>query len=104
MAYKANFKTGWGQREIPANMKVSADGKVGYLYNIGTDTLTLLTTAPVADTKYAMIAQSDDTLGNGHVPVENRDWLYSDVVKASTTPKLVAYFIVDINDINYSQV
>ena len=104
MAYKANFKTGWNQREIPAMMKVSAAGKVGYLYTIGTDTLTLLTTAPAAGTKYAMIAQSDDTLAIGHVPVEQRDWQYSDAVAASTTPKLVAYFIVDTTDINYVQV
>lgn len=104
MAYKASFKTGWNQREIPASMKVTGDGRVGYLYTIGTDTLTLLNTAPVAGTKYAMIAQSDDTLGYGHVPVEHRDWQYSDEVKASATAKHVAYFIVDTTDITYVEV
>lgn len=105
MAYKASFITGWGQREIHKDMKVSAAGKVGYLYSIGEDTLTLLTTAPAAGTKYAMIAQSDDTLGDGHVPVEHRDWQYSDEVAASPSAnKHVAYFIVDTNDITYKQV
>ena len=105
MAYKASFITGLGQREIHADMKVSAAGKVGYLYTIGADTLTLLTTAPVAGTKYAMIAQSDDTLGDGHVPVEHRDWAYSDEVAASTSVKKhVAYFVVDTTDITYRTV
>ena len=99
MAYKASFITGWGQREIHRDMKVSGAGKVGYLYTIGTDTLTLLNSAPVAGTKYAMIAQSDDTLGDGHVPVEDRDWQYSDEIAASAVAKHVAYFIVDTNDI-----
>lgn len=105
MAYKASFITGWGQREIHRDMKVSGEGRVGYLYNIGTDTLTLLNAEPVAGTKYAMIAQSDDTLGDGHVPVEDRDYNYSDVILASTNAKKhVAYFIVDTNDITYKTV
>jgi hypothetical protein len=105
MAYKASFITGVNQREIHADMKVSAAGKVGYLYTIGVDTLTLLTTAPVAGTKYAMIAQSDDTLGDGHVPVEHRYWQYSDEVAASTgAKKHVAYFVVDTTDITYTTV
>ena len=105
MAYKANFKTAFHQREIADTMKVNADGKVGYLYTIGTDTLMLLTTAPVAGTKYAMIAQSDMSLANGHIPVENRDYRYSDEIKASSAaPKRVAYFVVDTTDINYSVV
>ena len=104
MAYKANFKTGWNQREIPAMMKVTGDGRVGYLYEINEDTLTILAAEPTADKKYAMLAQSDSTLGYGHVPVENRNYQYSDEVKASATPKLVAYFIVDITDINYTEV
>lgn len=105
MAYKASFITGVDQREIHRDMKVSAAGKVGYLYSIGTDTLTLLTTAPTAGTKYAMIAQSDDSLGNSNIPVENRDYRYSDEVAASaSTKKHVAYFIVDTNDITYKTV
>lgn len=105
MAYKASFITGWGQREIHRDMKVNAAGKVGYLYTIGADTLTLLTTAPVAGTKYAMIAQSDTTLANGHVPVEDRDYMYYDDIAASASAKKhVAYFIVDTNDITYRQI
>lgn len=105
MAYKANFKTGWGQREIHENRKVTAEARVGYLCQIvGNDTLTPITTAPVAGTKYAMIAQSDDTLGDGHIPVEQGSYLYSDVVAESSTPKHVAYFLVDVTDINYAVV
>ena len=98
--YKGSFKTGWNQREIHADMKVAAAAKVGTLCSIGTDTLTPLTSAPAANTKYAMIAQSDDTLGDGHVPVEHRDWQYSDAVAASASVKKhVAYYIVTLDDI-----
>lgn len=97
--YKGSFITGWNQREIHADMIVEAKAKVGTLCTIGVDTLTPIVSAPVAGTKYAMIAQSDDTLGDGHIPVEYRDWLYSDVVAASTVKKHVAYYIVDTNDI-----
>ena len=105
MAYKANFKTGWGQREIHENRKVTAPAKVGYLCSIvGSDTLTPLTSAPVAGTKYAMLAQSDDTLGAGHIPVEHGSYLYSDDVAQSDVVKHVAYFLVDVSDINYKTV
>lgn len=97
--YKGSFKTGWNQREIHVDMKVAAKAKVGTLCEIGTDTLTPLTTAPAANTKYAMIAQSDTTLGHGHVPVEDRDWMYYDDVAASTDKKHVAYYIVTLDDI-----
>ena len=99
--YKGSFITGWNQREIHADMKVDAKAKVGTLCSIGTDTLTPLVEAPVANTKYAMIAQSDTTLDNGHVPVEDRDYMYYDDVAASDTKKHVAYFIVDTTDITH---
>lgn len=105
MAYKASFKTGWNQREIHADMKVKNAGKVGYLYSINGDTLELLATAPSAGTKYAMLAQSDDSLGNSNIPVENRDYRYSDeVVASASVKKHVAYFIVDTNDITWNTV
>lgn len=100
--YKGSFITGWNQREIHADMKVDAVAKVGTLCIIKsgtTDTLQPITSAPTAGTKYYMIAQSDDTLGDGHIPVEYRDWLYSDAVAASAAKKHVAYYIVDTNDI-----
>jgi hypothetical protein len=111
MAYKAEFKTAYLQREVHGQYAVSAAGKVGYLYSIGTvtdeeagtstDTLTLLTTAPAANTRYALMAQSDMTMGNGHVPVEKRDYRYDDSIAASTSTKDVAFYIVTIDDINY---
>lgn len=104
MAYKASFKTGLDQRELVGNFTVNTAGKVGYLYSISGTDMTLLTTAPVAGTKYAMIAQADDTLGYGHVPVEYRDYKYSDEIAASTTAKMVAYYLVDTSDINYTTV
>ena len=100
--YKGSFKTGWNQREIHADMKVAAKAKVGTLCSIGTDTLTPLTSEPAASTRYAMIAQSDTTLGDGHVPVEDRDWMYSDDVAASTTKKHVAYYIVTLDDVTFT--
>lgn len=100
--YKGSFITGWNQREIHADMKVESIVKVGTLCIVKTgttDTLTPITTAPVAGTKYYMIAQSDDTLGDGHIPVEHRVWQYSDVVDASSVKKHVAYYIVTLDDI-----
>lgn len=98
--YKGSFKTGWNQREIHADMKMAAAAKVGTLCSIAADTLTPLTSAPAANTKYAMIAQSDDTLGDGHVPVEYRDWTYSDTVAASASAKKhVAYYVVTLDDV-----
>lgn len=98
MAKMAHFKTAYLQREIPIKATLAAELKVGQVCTFnGVDGSAL---AAVADgtaivAGQYIIAQSDMTMGNGHVPVENRDYRYSDVVAASSTPKLVAVFRID---------
>lgn len=94
--FKAKFKTAYGQREIPMDIVVagSADLHVGQLVTLepadsdtpeyvypatGDDAATVLTNAT------HIIAQSDMTLEYGHVPVEDRNYTYSDVVARSLT-------------------
>lgn len=99
MALMAEFKTAYLQREVALDAKVAADVKVGQVCTFANDTLTAATgnTAAVGN---AIIAQSDMTVGNGHIPIENRDHNYSDVVKASTEKKHVMVFMVtDVNDL-----
>ena len=98
MALYAEFKTAYLQREIPVVGTVAADLHVGQVvtYN-GTAIAVVADSAAIAAGQY-IVAQSDMTMGEGHVPVENRDYRYSDVVKASTTPKHVALFRIDNPD------
>ena len=95
MAIMASFKTAYLQKESRIDATLAADLKVGQLctYTASTKALAAKTTATPA-VGDVIIAQSDMTVGKGHVPVENRDHNYSDVVKASTTEKLVMVFVV----------
>lgn len=98
MAKMARFKTGYLQREIPIVATLAANLKVGQICTFsgvdGTALAALGDSAAVAVGQY-IIAQSDMTMGDGHVPVENRNYKYSDVVAASTTAKTVAVFRID---------
>lgn len=100
MAYKkAHFKTAKDQYEIVVDATVAAELIVGAIcsYNAGTQALTGKETAAVGD---YIVAQSDQTMEYGHVPVENRDYRYSNKVAVSATPKKVALFrINDVTDI-----
>ena len=91
--YKAKFKTAYLQREIPVDavvvasnpMKLGAVAKVTF-YEPDVAVVEAITANDVDAAKTAMthiIAQSDMTLEYGHVPVENRDYKYSDEVAAS---------------------
>lgn len=101
MAYKAQFKTALGQKEVVLDCKVAADVAVGYLctYDATTNTIAASNSAtPVVGN--VIIAQSDMTMEYGHVPVENRDYRYNPKVAASTTPKKVAVFkVTDVSDV-----
>lgn len=98
MAKMARFKTGYLQREIPIVATLAADLKVGQICTFsgvdGTALAALGDSAALAAGQY-IIAQSDMTMGYGHIPVENRDYRYSEVVAASTTPKTVAVFRIN---------
>lgn len=95
MAKFAEFKTAYLQREIPVMATLTAALKVGQLCTYdGTALAAVGDSTNVAVGQY-IVAQSDMTMGDGHVPVERRNYAYSDVVAASSTPKLVALFRVD---------
>ena len=111
--FKASFKTAYLQREIPMTVAVAGDKPlvVGEMV-----TLTAASGAIPASIKSAVtvaaathiIAQSDMTMEYGHVPVENRDYKYSDEVAAtiaaagpvaaSTPTKKVALFAITDKD------
>lgn len=98
MAKMAHFKTAYLQREIPIKATVATALKVGQVCTFsGVDGSAL---APVANgTAIAagqyIVAQSDMTMGNGHVPVEYRDHRYNPSVAVSSTPKLIAVFRIN---------
>ena len=111
---KANFKTAYLQRELPVDAKaasnlelhigdvvsgtIGADGVYTLAARSGSSESTAKSSVAVGD---YIIAQSDMTMEYDHVPVENRDYRYSDKVSLSTTPKKVALFkIVSKDDIN----
>lgn len=112
----AEFKTAYLQREVPLDLVVVVPAgqtlKVGDLVTVTPETDTVssyMQKAQSLATATHIVAQSDMTLGYGHVPVENRDYRYNPEVKGTATAaptdktgtwKHVAlYLIVDKNDI-----
>lgn len=109
----ASFKTAYLQREVYLDVDVvgSAALKVGDCVQLVAATGS--NGAYIQKSSFAnathIIAQSDQTLAYGHVPVENRDYRYNPEVAttntaapatASVKPKHVAlYKIYDKNDI-----
>lgn len=101
MAVMAQFKTAYLQREVAMDVKVAGNYKVGQICSLANDTLTAIGDSATPAVGNVIIAQSDMTVGKGHVPVEAQDYKYSDTVAASTgTPKKVLVFVInDVNDI-----
>lgn len=109
--FKANFKTGYDQREITLDIVVTADLHVGQLATLvaaNGDKPAYLQAATTKDAATHIVAQSDMTMEYGHVPVEYRDYKYTDVVarteagtvSATSVAKKVAVFeIKDKNDL-----
>ena len=88
----ASFKTAYLQREIPLQLDVVNDCKVGDFVVVTNPTATVegyMTKATAAQvtskTATHIVAQSDMTLAYGHVPVENRDYRYDPTVKGTVT-------------------
>ena len=104
--YKAKFRTAYDQREIVMDVAVigSSDLVVGQLVTLTEASGSVpayISSAQSVSAATHIVAQSDMTMEYGHVPVENRDYRYSDKVSLSTTPKKVALFkIVNKDDIN----
>lgn len=110
----AGFKTAYLQREVPLDLDVvgAASLKVGDLVTVTPETGTvqgyMVKAASLAAATH-IIAQSDMTLGYGHVPVEVQDYKYSPEVavtraaapttKTTTWKHVALYQIVDKNDI-----
>ena len=100
MAYKkAHFKTAKDQYEIVVDAIVTEDLVVGSICTFDTTTKKL-TGATSATAGAYIVAQSDQSMEYGHIPVENRDYRYDPKVAISTAAKKVALFrINDVTDI-----
>lgn len=111
----ASFKTAYLQHEMVLDVKVTA-GKnqvlhVGDIVKNTNGTLGLVLPAagidaaesvafPAITTDMYIVAQSDMTMEYGHVPVENRDYRYSDIIADKATNKKVAVFpILNVDDL-----
>ena len=101
-----SFKTDYLQHEIVEDVKVTA-GKnqvlhVGDIVKITNGVLGLVLSAsatsangvsfPALTTDMYIVAQSDQTMEYGHVPVEMRDYRYDNKVADKATAKKVALF------------
>lgn len=101
-----SFKTAYLQHEVVEDVKVTA-GKnqvlhVGDIVKITNGVLGLVLSAsatsangvsfPALTTDMYIVAQSDQTMEYGHVPVEMRDYRYDDKVADKATAKKVALF------------
>ena len=109
-----SFKTAYLQHEIVEDVKVTA-GKnqvlhVGAIVKITNGVLGLVLSAsatsangvsfPALTTDMYIVAQSDQTMEYGHVPVEMRDYRYDDKVADKSTAKKVALFrIINPQDV-----
>lgn len=109
-----SFKTAYLQHEIVEDVKVTA-GKgqvlhVGDIVKITNGVLGLVLSAsatsangvsfPALTTDMYIVAQSDQTMEYGHVPVEMRDYRYDDKVADKATAKKVALFrIINPQDV-----
>lgn len=87
----ASFRTAYLQREVYLDTAVVGDCKVGDFVVFTAETSTVqqyikkavaadVTAANAAAGKLYIVAQSDQTIGYGHVPVENRDYRYDSKV------------------------
>lgn len=83
----ASFRTAYLQREVYLDTAVVGDCKVGDFVVFTAETPTVqqyikkaaagdVTAANAAAGKLYIVAQSDQTIAYGHVPVENRDYRY----------------------------
>lgn len=116
---KGHFITAYLQREIPMELAVKTanltdDGAlevgqlVTFVASAGADIPAYIEAAEGLTDATHIIAQSDVTMNAGHVPVENRDYRYSNKIlgtitaeaaKNSPTKHVALYAIMDKNDI-----
>lgn len=114
--YKAKFRTAYDQREIVMDVAVIGTDNlvVGQLVTLtaanGSVPAYIASAASVSAATH-IVAQSDMTMEYGHVPVEARNYAYSDKVNvtaasasASSPVKKVALFVATKDDIVTYQV
>ena len=121
--YRGEFKTAYLQHEVALDLKVKAAGgvasgdtpstsqilHVGDIVKIVNNELQLVVAGaasensivdPALTTDMYIVAQSDQTMEYGHVPVELRDYRYVDTIADKTTVKKVALFrIINPQDV-----
>lgn len=96
---QAHFRTGKDQYEIVVDAIVKEDLTVGSLCTYNPTSKELIGATTAAAGTY-IVAQSDQSMEYGHIPVENRDYRYDSKVATSTAVKKVALFrINDVADI-----
>ena len=97
----AEFKTAYLQREIPVKANVSAKLVVGQVctYNATTKALTALSDGTAVANGHYIVAQSDVTMGDSHVPVERRNYGYNNEVAAGNDKLVALYLITDVTDV-----
>lgn len=121
---KAVFKTAYLQREVvedfepaatfPKTVDSGQDGEchIGDVFYLNSGEFTRRESTSTAGTAIAnvavgdyIIAQSDMTMGYGHVPVENRDYRYFDTVKMTdgTVRKFALFRITNLDDVILSE-
>lgn len=109
-----SFKTAYLQHEIVEDVKVTAgksqvlhvgdivkitNGVLGLALSAGADAASFVV-FPELTTDMYIVAQSDQTMEYGHVPVEMRDYRYDDKVADKATVKKVALFrIINPQDV-----
>lgn len=116
---KGHFITAYLQREIPMDIAVKTTDltengalEVGQLVKFvastGTNIPAYIEAVNTLDAATHIIAQSDVTMNAGHVPIENRDYKYSNKIlgtitsaasNGSPTKHVALYAITDKNDI-----
>ena len=99
MAIMAEFKTAYLQREVAVTADVTAEVKVGQVCTLAEDKITPVSTVGAVVNGDVIIAQSDMTVGRGHVPVENRSLSYSDKVAVGNDKHVMVFVITDVNDV-----
>ena len=105
MAYFAEFITARFQREIPMEVAVgvtpSSYLRVGQMVKVVDGVVKPLAASTEAAAKTEathIIAQSDMTMEYGHVPVEYRDYRYSDQVKGTVSDETLLSTLPFVTD------
>lgn len=100
MAINAQFRTAANQHILPIDATVAKDFVVGDLVVLTLGTPNAITEAASLEAATHMIALTDETVGGSYVPVDEKVYKPSNIVKQSTVAKRVGlYPLFDKNDV-----